>query len=41
MRLLKFSFKNEAIWTLAFPCAALAIGVIVLTVSWIVHRYIH
>lgn len=37
MRFLRFTFKNEAIWTMVFPCAAILIGLVILTASWLVH----
>lgn len=37
MRFLRFTFKNEAIWTVAFPCAAILFALIVLMAGWLVH----
>jgi hypothetical protein len=38
MKILKFSFKNEAIWMVALSIAPLVIALLILVVGWLLAR---
>ena len=38
MKFYCFSFKNEAIWSLIFNVAGLALGVLILLAVWLLRR---
>jgi hypothetical protein len=38
MRLLRFTFRNEAIWTLVFSGAGVLMGLVIFVAIWIVRQ---